>query len=83
VAPDGCVSGSVSTDDERRHDHPLGAVRATVLLGVATVLAGAGAMAIFARDLVQDTRSRRRVVAEAAIPLLLIAVLVWWSWSAL
>ena|GEM_PF-4184197 len=54
-----------------------------MLLGVATVLAGAGAMAIFARDLVQDTRSRRRVVAEAAIPLLLIAVLVWWSWSAL
>lgn len=55
----------------------------TVLLGVATVLVAAGALRIFVRDLTNDTRSRARAVVEAALPLVGIAVLVWWSWSAL
>ncbi len=56
---------------------------ATVLLAVASVLVGFGAVQIFVRDVRLDARSRVRAVAEAVVPLAGVAVLLWWSWRAL
>ncbi len=55
----------------------------SALLALAAILVVGGAALIFARDLGNDTRSRARVVSEAAVPLVGVIALVWWSWSAL
>jgi arginine exporter protein ArgO len=55
----------------------------SALLAFATVLVVVGAVLIFLRDFGNDTRSRARVVVEAAVPLVGVIALVWWSWSAL
>jgi hypothetical protein len=55
----------------------------TVLLAIASVLAVGGSVVVFARDLAHDDRSRVRVIVEAALPLLGVAALTWWSWASL
>jgi hypothetical protein len=55
----------------------------TVLLAIASVLAIGGSVMVFARDLGHDERSRARAVVEAALPLLGLVALVWWSWVSL